>query len=278
MVPETLGETKKGECMTGELAVKEAAGVPMVAPVPVDQAIKASDLVVPRLRLIQSTSPEVADGKAKLGDIWNSQTHEVVGNFETPLEIIPLKMFKSWRVMDVSGKQAKWVRDETVTSENESREWEGREDIVDKESGQEKKDCAVRYDFTYNFFILIKKEVDAGDGFPAVISMRRTSAMAGKHLSTHLFKRQALKQHPASKSVIIKVGKQRKEQNTWGIFEIHQGSMSNEDALAAADRWLPLLDQMRAKIDEPEAVEVEGVAAAPVVVGSSPSGDASGPY
>lgn len=256
-------------------------GQPNVAVV--DGALKrlgmnVQDLAVPRLILMQNTSDAVGDGKAKLGDIFNSQSLQVIGGFDKAVELIPMKLYKTWRVMDVSGKQAKYVREEPVTETNAGRKWEGVEDVEDWETGKVNQNCAVRYDLSYNFFALLKAEVEQEEAFPVVITFRRSSANAGKQLATHLFKREALGQLPFSKSVVIKIGKEKKDTNTYAVFEIHQGELTSDAGLKMAAQWFPLLDQMKAKVDEERTVEPAGGAPAPVVMGGSVEGSASGPY
>lgn len=58
-------------------------------------ALDAGDLVMPRIKVVQAQSAEVADGFAKPGDIWNTLTSE---NHGTELRFIPLVPFKQ-RIM-----------------------------------------------------------------------------------------------------------------------------------------------------------------------------------
>lgn len=259
------------------LAASESREVGKVAK-RADLATRAEDVVIPRLRLLQNTSEEVSENKGKLGDIYNSQTSQVIGGFDKPVEIVPMLMYKTWRVMDVSGAQAAYVREEPVTADNQDRAWEGREDVLDRKTKQMKKACPVRYDFSYNFFVLLQADIAAEEAFPAVISFRRSSALAGKQLATHLFKRDALQQLPYSKTVILKVGKQKKDTNTYGVFEIHEGTKSSPEAHKAAEFWQPKLEGLIAKVAEEATVEGEGTAQAPVVMGAASGSDAAGPY
>jgi hypothetical protein len=244
-----------------------------------EMGMSTGDLLVPRLYLMQNTSEQVGEGKAKLGDILNSQTNEIIGGVDKPAELIPLKLFKSWRVMDMSGKQAEYVREEPWTPENDKRAWEGREDITDKKTKKTKQDVPVRYDLSFNFFALVRSEVQAGEAFPVVIAFRRTSTMAGKALATQMFKRAQLRQAPYSKSVFLRVGKRKQESNTYAVFETQEGAKITDAEMALAQKWYATVDSMRGRVAEEDSSEEVsgGPAPAPTVVGSKDDG-AQGPY
>lgn len=254
-----------------QVAVKEEAPLPVVkqdiAQSMADMGISASDLVIPKLLLMQPTSEMVGDEKAKVGDVVNSQTLEILGNDKASLEIIPLKLFKTWRIMDMSVKPAKLLRTENVTSQNEKLPWEGNED------GK-----PIRRDFCHNFFVLLLPEVEAGEAFPAVIQFKRTSSYAGRQLSTQLFKMAALGRKAFSQTVIVSVGKEKHETNTYALFKIGKGNPTNAKGLAAAEEWSGRLAAMTYTIDEGGEVEVEREVSSsgPTVVGPSTMAEAPG--
>lgn len=228
-----------------------------------DMGVSAADLIIPRLMLMQGTSEAVGDRKAKAGDILNSQTNQVIGGEDKPIEIIPLKLFKTWRVMDMSGKQAEYLREDPSNPDNDAkyRDWEGMEEINGKK-------VVCRYDLSYNFFVLLRAEVTAKEGFPCVVSFRRTSARAGKALATHLFKQGALQQPSYGKIIRLSIKWDKKDTNTYAVFEITAGEKCSEGELADAKKWLPLLTAMR--VDEDRRKESD-LGAAPVVVSDGPS-------
>jgi hypothetical protein len=258
------------ETETKELVKANEAGAlaTQVSAAMQEMGVSTSDLIIPRLLLMQNTSEAVGDGRAKLGDILNSQSNTVIGGCDKPVEIIPLKLFKTWRVMNVSKPQAEFLCEEPVTPENQNRDWEGEEVLGGVNT-------PVRYDFSYNFFVLIKNEVAEGEGFPVLISMRRTCVRAGKALATHLFKRAALQKAPYSKSVRVVVTKQKHDTNTYAIYEIQDGVVCSEAELAEGAKWMPLLATMR--VDEEKSEADEKAAPAPVVMKDAGS-PAQGPY
>jgi hypothetical protein len=64
--------------------------------------IVASDVLVPRLLLMQGTSPFVTGRKAQLGDMVRSTTGEILGNPDKPVDLIPLKMVNSWIMFETA--------------------------------------------------------------------------------------------------------------------------------------------------------------------------------
>lgn len=249
--------------MSKQVAIKQQTAVSTevvdMAKAMADIGIEASDLVVPRLMLMQNTSEMVGDEKAKLGDIVNSQTLEVLGGITSPLEIIPLKMTKTYRIYDMTDTQPKFIRQEPVTSANVNLPWEDVEDGI-----------TIRRYLCMNFFVLIKKEVESGEAFPVVITFKSTSLNAGKQLATHLFKMVTLGWKPYSRSMLLKVNKQKKDTNVWAVFEIARGNELVEEHVAKAAEWLNNVNSMTVKVvGEEEEVTAPQSSATPVVVGKS---------
>jgi hypothetical protein len=225
--------------------------------------VSASDLVIPKLMLMQNTSEYVGEEKAKLGDIVHGQTQEVLGGFNSPVEIVPLKLFKTWRIYDMSGSQPKFIRQEAVTVANEKLSWEGEED------GK-----PIRRDICMNFFVLIKKEIDAKEAFPVVLTFKRTALRSGQQLATHLFKMAALGRKPFAQALPLKAVKQKKDTNVWAVFEVGKGLELSPEHKAVAEEWLKKMATMSYKIsevDESEAADAQ--VTKPVVVGGDAKGD-----
>jgi hypothetical protein len=227
-----------------------------------EMGISGQDLIIPKLLLMQGTSEYVGDDKAKLGDIVNSQTLEVVGSFTTSMQIIPLKMYKTWRIYDMSEGQPNFIRQVPVTAANEKLAWE------DIEEGK-----PIRRDMCMNFFVLLDKELKANEAFPCVISFKRTSMQAGKQLATHLFKMAALGRPPYVQSLILSTAKRKTETNSYAIFEIGKGTELDSDAKGVAKEWISRLASMVYTIDEEiEKADTKSStqAEAPIVVGDAP--------
>lgn len=98
--------------------------------------VVASDVLIPRLLLMQGTSPLVTSRKARIGEMVRSTTSEVVGDPEKPLDIVPLKMQNSWIMFQrVPGENQPQFRGQehrgairdsggNITGTNEDLPWE----------------------------------------------------------------------------------------------------------------------------------------------------------
>lgn len=60
------------------------------------QEVVASDVIIPRLLLMQGISPLVTSRKAQIADLIRSTTGEKLGDPEHPVKIIPLTMTNMW--------------------------------------------------------------------------------------------------------------------------------------------------------------------------------------
>jgi hypothetical protein len=255
--------------MTSAVA-KQETQLPAVES-PQSLGINVQDLVIPRLLLMQNTSEYVGEGKAKLGDIINSQTLEVIGGFDKPVGIVPLKFFKTIRIYDVSGKTPKFLKLEDWTPEGEKLPWEG------KDLNRDGKQVPVRRFLTFNFYALLTGDLAAKEAFPVVISFRSTSLQAGKTLATQIFKMAAMGRQPYAQSVKLGVARKKADTNTWAVFEVlsgkDQSAVLQAEQVTEAARWTTMIGQMKVTTDEEQ--DEETAPAQPIVeptVMKSPTG------
>jgi hypothetical protein len=249
-------------------AVREAVPPPVahqdLSQVMAESGVTASDIVIPKLLLMQNTSELVGDEKAKLGDIINSETNEVLGGLDKPVLFIPIKSFKTWQVMDMSGKQAEFLRSEPVTSKNEKLPWE------DMENGK-----PIRRDMCMNFLGLLAADVEKDEAFPVVVRFKRTSTGAGKQLATTMYKMAVLGRTVYSQVVALSVRKDKFESNTYALFELTKGRVATGKEHDAAREWTLRLKSITPVIREDASEEAPqpGAAPAPTVVGASAGPD-----
>lgn len=226
-----------------------------VAAIMEEAGISMSDIVIPKILLMQGTSGIVAEDKAKLGDMVRSDSEEVIGGIASPLEILPLKLNKVWRTYDVSGASPKFLRAEPVTKINEKREWTGEENGI-----------PIRHDMCFDFFVLLKKECEEGTPFPYVLSFKRTSAGTGKELASHIFKLGLVGQLPYARSVQIRTEKQKNPNgsNYFAVYKIKPTDAVPQFKEAAA-MWFGILkDSSKYTVDEAAEEKAEEKPAAPV--------------
>jgi hypothetical protein len=223
--------------------------------------ISIGDLSIPKIHCMQSTSDMVGEGLAKPGQFVNSMTKEVIGEYDKPVEIIPLFANKTWVYYDMTSGQPKFMRIEAMTPQNEHLPWD------DVENG-----VKIRRDAALNFFVLRATEAEDDECFPYVISFKRTSYQAGKALATHLLKLKMFRKPVFSKSVILSSRKEKKDTNTYAVMGIAIGKPTSDKAQAAAQLWLEMLQKGAYKVDDSD-VKDDAKAAAPkmTVVGAEKS-------
>lgn len=88
------------------------------------QEVIASDVLIPRLLLMQGISPLVTARKAQLGDIVRSTTGEKLGNPDKPVDIVPIKLSNTWTNFEVVGQKGEFRSQEPRTAANETLPWE----------------------------------------------------------------------------------------------------------------------------------------------------------
>jgi hypothetical protein len=247
------------ELTSRALAMKENASQMAVAMA--DLGVEASDLQIPLLHLIQPTSPQVADGKAKLGDIFDTLNEGVMGGIGKGVEIIPLRLFKTLRIYDTTVTPRKFMREEVLSPANDKLPFEGNENGV-----------AISRYVNLNFYVLLKSHVTDSEAFPYVIRFKSSSLYAGKQLATQLFKMVALRKLPYSQTVIVGARKEQKEKNTFAVFEIQKGNPATETEKKEAEHWLAILASVTTRIveadEESEEAAQSSAPRAPTVVES----------
>lgn len=225
------------------------------------EGVDASDVLIPRILLMQGLSKLVSAGERSTGDVIRSTTKEVLASKGTTFEIIPVLSWKSWTNFDCSGKKPEFRSIEPMTPENANAPLEF---MVDGKNW--------RRDKTLNFYILLPQDIvkeakakeailkgefpDTDDVLlPAAISFSRSGYQTGKELATHFKKAEAFNIPPASR--VFKLGTKlvSNDDGTWPIFELSKHRPSTAVELEAAKRWYDTLRTAQVRVhDEVEEV------------------------
>ena len=99
-------------------------------------------------------------------------SEQVIGNETQKVDFLPLKGYKTLRVYKAD-KGGKFVREMPWTDETIS--------LAAKKEGIEEGQ-AVRYFETLNFLVLLKSELQAGEGFPCLLRFKSSAFRAGRTL------------------------------------------------------------------------------------------------
>lgn len=250
---------------------------------PAVQTVK-SDLLVPRLLLMQGLSKPVAARRAFSGDIVRSGSFERVGGVRDDgnvdsIDIIPLAIKSSWTVM--LGEGYGFVRSEPRTEANDDLPFEFEED------GESRK----RYK-TIDVIALVADDIRAAAGkveldadgaplsldeavlLPVAISFKSTGLNAGKNIST-FFSRVAAAQEsypntrPYNYVLELSCFQTANDDGEFFVFEIggtkHISRLGEGPFIEQAKRWYGTLQKSNVVLqDEGQAEDAaEGGQAAP---------------
>jgi hypothetical protein len=234
--------------------VKQEAQVPAPAPQgPVEGSGISSDLIIPRLLLMQGLSAAVAERKAQQGDMIRSTTNEVIGGPDKPLDIVPLKLTPAWRVEEKIGGKFEFRRMEERTAANDSLPWEFQE------NGSDWRRVKV-----LNLFALLERDIkaflaamqaedpDLGAGLlPVLISFRSTSFPAGKVVATYYAQvRDFQRYNPNAKSYAHKLQlsckQDKNDKGSYYVFQV-EGKPKRLDPtlIPEAERWFNQVNAMK---------------------------------
>lgn len=217
------------------------------------EGVDNSDILIPRLLLMQGLSEYVTEGTAKIGDIVRSTTGEVLATKDKPLSIIPVLTHKTFVTLEKVGNKFEFRSIEPVTSENVNAplEWQQGGSLW-------------RRDRCIDFFVLIPGDIDrerkaldklkSGDMpdsadalFPCHLSFRRTSYNAGKVLSTHFSTAARFVLPPASSIFSLSSELVKNDQGSFAVFMVKPSGKTTMDDLTVAKRWYTILAAAQAK-------------------------------
>lgn len=215
---------------------KEVAKTDTAAPVVFNQEelgswgsnpMTSNDLVIPKLLVMQGMSKVVVAGKAKLGDIVDSVTEEVVGNVNQPVDIIPFFFEKIWIVQKWNGKKFEYNSIEKMDSTNENLPWE-----------YETPEGKFKRIYTRNVYAMIKDKP-----LPYIISFSSTSARAGKELVTLMYSSNAIqKLPPCGHHVDLGCKLESNDDGTYAVKTIKVGQRSSKEEVEKAYQWFTILN------------------------------------
>lgn len=240
--------------------------------------VETKDLVIASIQVMQGTSALVGDEKAKVGEIVNMQTEEILGGVDKPIKILPLKMYKTLRIYNVANSSFKFLREEPLTAKNDKLSNEAMERIQTEDGEIE---VPVKRYHSFNFFVLLKTDMDKGEGFPCLIRFRSTGMNAGRTLATYLYKLVFFRKKPYSTFISLLTKKEKKETAVYGVpvIDTKNTLAATPEEIQAAEDWLAMLAAGNYKVDEREEFSEEiGTAAKPIVMGAEVVGSEQGEY
>lgn len=246
--------------------MKKETNVPATGtPAQGGQVLK-SDVVIPKLLLMQGLSDFVADRKAQQGDMVRSTTAEKLGDPETPVKVIPLTIQNLWMTQEEIKGKYEFRGYEPRTPENENAEWEFMAN-------------GVRHKRTkvLNLFALLPQDIDAYSKemkkfketgelpdldkvvLPVVIPFRNTSFKAGKEIVTLFAKAESVARQlgvnvPAYGSMIeLGCHQEKNDKGAFFVFDTAPAGKTPAEYKEAAASWYATLSSgANIKVDDGE--------------------------
>ena len=202
-----------------------------------------SDLVIPKLLLMQGLSKAVADGVAKMGDFVNSLTNEVLGDANIPVTVVPIYMNKFWTVSQVQGNR--FIRTVQYGPENANLSWRG----VEKIDGN---NVEIKNELTRSFYVLPKKDGHL-QPTPMIISFKGMSSKAGQILASQMYStNQQLKLPPPGFNIDLSATKVSNAKGTFFVLAIKPTDKSTNEEMAEALKWYKVINSTGVNIDPKE--------------------------
>lgn len=232
-----------------------------------------SDIVIPKLLLMQGLSDLVNERKAQQGDFVKSSTAEKYGDDKLPVEFIPLTFQNLWLVAEDTkgdGKKYEFRRYEPRTAQNEEFPW----DYI--ENGTKWKRTKIM-----SLFALLPKDIDAQAKMmkefeetgelpdvdkvllPVVIQFKNTSFKAGKEVATLFAKAESIsrtlgKPVPAFGTTMrLSCVSDKNDKGNFFVMKVESAGKTKAEYRDSAANWYSQLLSLGAaiKVDESDVVQ-----------------------
>lgn len=221
----------------------------------------ASDILIPKLLVGQSTSKAVTDEKVSFGQVYRSTTLEPLGGKAKPFEIIPLTLSKTWILSEKVAGKFEFRGVEPFTAENAQKPWVWSES-KDGKTQEWKREQAL------NFYVLLPRDIAAdlaarkafeesgelpdteASLLPCLLQFKSTSYKSGKTLVTHFAKAADFNVPPFVTTFSLDTEKIQGDQNAWYIFKVEKAGKTDPAYLGACDKWRSIVKQHAVKVDD----------------------------
>lgn len=264
--------------MNNQELVTQGKNLPVHAHVPQQETVLASDVVIPKLLLMQQMSELVQEKKAQSGEMVRSIGGTKLGDEKKPVDIIPLTFQNLWMLQeDAMGKGKYEFRGyEPRTAANENAEWDF---MV---NGTKWKRTKVM-----NLFALLPADIDAqmeemkkfeetGEIdldrtlLPVVIPFRNTSFKAGREIATLFVKADSVARRVGKPVPVygqmIRLGcyLEKNDKGSFYVYKTEPAGKTSPEHKEVAATWYATLMSRSFAVDESDAKEDS---AAPVDAG-----------
>jgi hypothetical protein len=207
-------------------------------------SIESSDIEIPKILLMQGLSDMVADRKAIMGDFVDSMTAEKLGDEKSPIEILPICMWKDFVITHKVGNKFEFKEVRPYNAETQHwRDFENREYV---EHG-----VPHQRNLRMNYAVLLGRDASDLGAFPYVISFQRSALKCGKSIANFFLKAGARGQKPWFFTLGIGCRMEKNDQGSYfvpvisSVKETQDFSSVNE----SCSNWESIMLAGAAKID-----------------------------
>ncbi len=236
--------------------------------------ISNSDILIPRILLMQGLSTAVADGLAAQGDFLRSTTKKHLAKKGEALEFVPLMTFKTWIISEIVANKAEWRGEAPMSAANEG------DDLEFTAKNKDGKDAPFRRDRAINIYVLLKQDLEryekaranydkngimpTGEDalLPCLLSFRRTSYRAGKQMMTFFKSCEQFKVPPAGGTYKLSALLEKGVKGNYHTFQVEQAGRTPVEYMQFAKDWYDVLRAGKVKVDVDVQVEDVSTAAA----------------
>lgn len=200
--------------------------------------IEAKDVLIPRIFLAQKMSDVVDKSDVKAGQFYLSTTKEALSGVGQSLEILILNSFKTWTIEQKKGDKYEYHSIEPYSPSQANLPWDF-----------ELMGVTMRRNETFNYYIVLPKDIESGEAIPALLSFRRTQVKCAKAITSYLMK---MKQFKAPACMYVIELSSHLEENDLGSFhvpQIKQGRKATLDEMSLCKKWYDSISHGSVKID-----------------------------
>ena len=198
--------------------------------------VSSQDIVIPKILCMQGLSELVTDDKAKMGDLVDSLTSEVIGNCAEGIEIIPFHMEKILIVSKHDGSDYQFDRIEPSSPANENLPYE-----------QDTAEGKFKNEHCMNFYCLRPDDMS----LPYIVSFKGMSRKSGKILATQMFvKNAAAGKVPPAFVMKLEGTKTKNDKGTFMVLKTSPSRESSNDEINQAFTWYKTVNQGGVKVHE----------------------------
>jgi hypothetical protein len=220
-----------------------------------DSQADTTEILIPKVILMQATSTLVAEGDCAAGDLVRSTDKAILGNAKNPVGIVPISYTRTWVESKYDGNMYKWNHEHPFTAANADLEWK----YVDDEGVQWERKKA------YNFFVVLADNPDSTQLPIIKLQFKSGSIKVGKQLADFFARLPVINQtrkargqsalFPASfiwdlSSVVVKG-----DAAAYQTFALKQGEETSPELLDVAVNWYMTLNSAKTVVKTDDVEE-----------------------